>query len=624
MTVAEKQVPGVPAADPRHASKPAAEPRGKPRVPFKSVWREARELMLRHRRLLALGVLLILVSRIASLVMPASSKFLVDRVIAHRQYQFLIPLVLLALGASIVQAATGFALSTTLGIAAQRAVTDLRRQVEAQVLRLPVREFDRTQTGILMSRIMTDGEGIRNLIGAGWAALLGGSITAVIALVVLFWLNWQLTIGVLLFIAVYSAGTSLTFVKLRPVFRERSKLNAAITGRLTESLSGIRVVKAYAAERHEDLIFARGVHQLFRSLVTGIKGASASNDLLTGLVMGGIWALIMLIGGRAVIAGTMSLGDLLMYVMFTAMVAAPLIQISQIGTQMSEAFAGLDRIHEITHLATESDEDCEKEQLRDVKGDFEFRDVWFEYVPDLPVIRGISFDAARGTTTALVGSSGSGKSTVLSLIMAFNRPLRGRIFLDGRDLDGLKRRDYRTYLGIVMQDNFLFDGTITESIRFSRPHATLDSVKKVASIAHCAEFIERLPDKWETVVGERGVRLSGGQRQRVAIARALLADPVILLLDEATSSLDGESEAMIQGGLRALRAGRTTFVIAHRLSTIVEADQILVLEAGEIVERGTHRQLVARGGRYKQLYDNQFKRESDRFVNPGEELVAIA
>jgi subfamily B ATP-binding cassette protein MsbA len=332
----------------------------------------------------------------------------------------------------------------------------------------------------------------------------------------------------------------------------------------------------------------------------------------------------MVFGARAVIAGSMTLGDLMMYVMFTAMVAAPLIQVSQIGTQIAEAFAGLDRIHEVTQLPTESEEDLGKSTVRSLRGEVEFQDVWFEYEANTPVIRGVSFHASQGMTTALVGSSGSGKTTILSLIMAFGHPTLGTILVDRKDLFGLKRRDYRTYLGIVQQDNFLFDGTILDNIRFSKPHASVDQAKAVAAIAHCTEFIERLPHQWDTVVGERGVRLSGGQRQRVAIARALLADPAILLLDEATSSLDSESEAMIQQGFRALRSGRTTFVIAHRLSTILEADQILVLEAGRIVERGSHHSLMEVNGRYKELYNKQFKREHDRYVNPGEELVATS
>ena len=595
----------------------------KRKVTLKAAWRESRELILRHRRRLVIGMILMLVSRLAGLVLPGSSKYLIDHVIVGQQFQLLVPLALVALGASVIQAGTGFALSQLLGVAAQRAVTDMRRQVEAHVLRLPIRQFDSTQTGILISRIMSDAEGIRNLVGTGLVQLVGGIVTAIIALGVLFWLNWQLTAGTLLFLGAFGWGMSFAFVKLRPIFRERSKINAAVTGRLTESLSGIRVVKAYVAERREDLTFARGVHKLFRNIATTITGVSALGNLTT-IVVGAIGALMMIMGGRAVAAGTMTLGDLMMYVLFTGMVAAPLIQIASIGTQITEAFAGLDRIREIMAVPTEDEEDRHKAEMPPLKGDVEFKNVWFEYVEALPVLKGIDFVAAAGTTTALVGSSGSGKSTLLSLITAFNRPTQGQIMLDGRDLNGFRLREYRSQLGIVLQDNFLFDGTITENIRFSRPDASLEEVKRVATIAHCTEFIEQLPDTWDTVVGERGVKLSGGQRQRVAIARAILADPVILLLDEATSSLDSESEAMIQDGLRALRAGRTTFVIAHRLSTIMSADQILVLEAGEIVERGTHRQLLGLGGRYKQLDDKQFKLEYDRYVNPGEELVATA
>jgi len=595
----------------------------KPRITFQTAWRESKELIVRYRKRLAIGMVLMLLSRLAGLVLPGSSKWLVDHIIVGQQYHLLVPLAAVVLGASIVQATTGFALSQLLGVAAQRAVTDMRRRVEAHVLRLPVRQFDSTQTGILISRIMADAEGIRNLVGTGLVQLLGGVVTAAISLGVLFWLNWQLTAGTLLFLGAFAWGMSFAFVKLRPIFRERSKINAVVTGRLSESLSGIRVVKAYTAERREDLVFARGVHRLFRNIATSITGVSALGNITT-VVVGAIGALMIVMGGRAVMAGTMTLGDLMMYVLFTGMVAAPLIQIASIGTQITEAFAGLDRIREIMNTRTEDDEDAERADVPPLQGDVAGEGLWYEYVEGVPVLRDVSFQAPRGTTTALVGSSGSGKSTLLSLITAFNRPTKGRILVDGRDLASLKLREYRSQLGIVLQDNFLFDGTITENIRFSKPDASLDQVKRVAGIAHCTEFIEQLPDQWSTVVGERGVKLSGGQRQRVAIARAILADPAILLLDEATSSLDSESEAMIQDGLRALRSGRTTFVIAHRLSTIMSADQILVLEAGEVVERGTHRELLALGGRYKQLYDKQFKLEYDRYVNPGEELVATA
>jgi len=595
----------------------------KRKVTIQSAWRDSRDLLYRHRRRLALGLVLMIISRLAGLVLPASSKYLIDHVIVAKQYQMLLPLAGAVFLATLIQASTGFALSQILGVAAQRAVTDMRRQVEAHVLRLPISQFDATQTGILISRIMSDAEGIRNLVGTGLVQLSGGLVTASIALGVLFWLNWKLTVVTILFLVVFGGGMAYAFMKLRPVFRERNKINAAVTGRLTESLSGIRIVKSYVAERREDLVFARGVHRLFRNIATSITGVSALGSLTT-VVVGAIGATMIVMGGRAILNQEMTIGDLMMYVLFTGMVAAPLIQIASIGTQVSEAFAGLDRVREILSTPTEDEEDKLREVVPPLKGEVRFDDVGFEYVSGVPVLRQVSFLAPPGTTTALVGSSGSGKSTLLSLIMAFNRPTTGRIMVDGLDLTTLRLREFRSQLGIVLQDNFLFDGTITENVRFSRPDATLDDVRRVAKIAHCDEFIAQFPQGYDTVVGERGVKLSGGQRQRVAIARAILADPAILLLDEATSSLDSESEALIQDGLHALRAGRTTFVIAHRLSTILSADQILVLEAGVVVESGSHATLLAEGGRYRQLYDRQYRFEGNRYVNPGEELAATA
>jgi len=595
----------------------------KRKVTIQSAWRDSRDLIYRHRQRLALGLVLMIISRLAGLVLPASSKYLIDHVIVAKQYQMLLPLAGAVFLATLIQASTGFALSQILGVAAQRAVTDMRRQVEAHVLRLPISQFDATQTGILISRIMSDAEGIRNLVGTGLVQLSGGLVTASIALGVLFWLNWKLTVVTILFLVVFGGGMAYAFMKLRPVFRERNKINAAVTGRLTESLSGIRIVKSYVAERREDLVFARGVHRLFRNIATSITGVSALGSLTT-VVVGAIGATMIVMGGRAILNQEMTIGDLMMYVLFTGMVAAPLIQIASIGTQVSEAFAGLDRVREILSTPTEDEEDKLREVVPPLQGEVRFDDVSFEYVSGVPVLRQVSFLAPPGTTTALVGSSGSGKSTLLSLIMAFNRPTTGRIMVDGLDLTTLRLREFRSQLGIVLQDNFLFDGTITENVRFSRPDATLEDVRRVAKIAHCDEFIAQFPQGYDTVVGERGVKLSGGQRQRVAIARAILADPAILLLDEATSSLDSESEALIQDGLHALRAGRTTFVIAHRLSTILSADQILVLEAGVVVESGSHATLLAEGGRYRQLYDRQYRFEGNRYVNPGEELAATA
>ena len=592
----------------------------KKKVTLSLAWRESRELIWKYRGRLALGFLIMLIGRLAGLVLPASSKFLIDNVIKGGDGHLLLPLALGILAATIVQGATSFALVSLLGIAAQRAITDLRREVEAHILRLPVRFFDSTQTGILLSRVMNDAEGIRNLVGTGLVQLAGGILTATIALGVLFYINWQLTAATLAILVTFGGGMAYAFSKLRPIFRERNKLMAAVSGRLTESFGGIRIVKSYVAERREDHVFTKGIHALFRNVATTMRGVGAVTAF-SSIVVGSVGALMVWVGGRSIIAGTMTLGDFVMYIFFTGLMAAPLIQMASIGTQITEAFAGLDRIREIRDMPTEDDEDASRNPVAAVQGAVIFEDVTFEYTPGVPVLKHISFDAPAGSTTALVGSSGSGKSTLMSLVMAFNRPTTGRVLLDGKDLATLRLRDYRSRLGIVLQDNFLFDGSIADNIRFSRPGATMEDVRRVSRIAHCDEFIEAFEKQYDTIVGERGVRLSGGQRQRVAIARAILADPAVLLLDEATSSLDSESEALIQDGLRALRAGRTTFVIAHRLSTIMSADQILVLEAGEIVERGTHAELVARDGRYRQLYDKQFRLERNRFINPGEDFT---
>jgi subfamily B ATP-binding cassette protein MsbA len=522
--------------------------------------------------------------------------------------------------ATVVQATTSFALSQVLGVAAQRAITNMRRTVQAHILRLPITYFDSTKSGVLISRIMTDAEGIRNLVGTGLVQLVGGVVTAAIALSVLVYLNWRLTVITLAVLLTFGGGMAVAFKRLRPLFRERGRINADVTGRLAESLGGIRIVKSYTAEKREEITFTRGAHRLFRNVAQSITGVSAITAFST-VIIGAIGILMIVIGGRAILAGTMTLGGFVMYLFFTGLVAAPLVQIASIGTQVSEAFAGLDRIREIRTLATEGEEDLARRPLDSLRGDVAFEHVHFHYTAGVPVLRDVSFVAHAGTTTALVGSSGSGKSTLISLVMAFNQPQAGRVLVDGQDLSGVRLHDYRSRLGVVLQENFLFDGTIAENIAFARPRAGRDEILAVSRIAHCHPFIETFPEGYDTVVGERGVKLSGGQRQRVAIARAVLADPRILILDEATSSLDSESEAMIQDGLRSLRLGRTTFVIAHRLSTIRSADQILVLEAGEIVERGTHDELLAADGRYRQLYDKQYRIEVDRFVNPGEDFT---
>jgi len=593
---------------------------GTRRFTFSEVWEEARVLVWAHRGRLALGLGLMLINRSVGLVLPATSKFLVDDVIGKGRADLLPVLALAAAGATLVQAVTSFSLSQILSVAAQRAIAEMRKSVNDHVMRLPVRYFDTTQTGQLISRIMNDAEGIRNLIGTGLVQLTGGFVEGGLALGVLFWLNWRLTTVTLVVLVVFGGGMAYAFKRLRPIFRERGEIQAQVTGRLAQALGGVRVVKAYVAEDREQAVFASGVYRLFdnvRKTITGISATTAGATVIVGVV----GVVMILVGGQSILSGEMTLGDFIMYLFFTAMTVAPVVSIASIGTQITEAFAGLDRIRELKQMATEDQEDASRAALPHLEGDVTFEDVGFEYNAGVPVLKGVSFHAPAGTTTALVGSSGSGKSTLISLIMTFNRPKEGRVVVDGRDLRDVRLRDYRSHLGIVLQDNFLFDGTVAENIAYAKPDATRDEIQAVSRIAHCDEFVQGFPQQYDTVVGERGVRLSGGQRQRVAIARALLADPRILILDEATSSLDSESEAFIQDGLKALRRGRTTFVIAHRLSTIQSADQILVLEGGEIVERGTHAGLLALGGRYRQLYDKQHRFELDQFVNPGEDFT---
>ncbi len=588
---------------------------------WSSAWQEARSLIWARRGRLALGLLLMLISRLAGLVLPGLSKYFVDDVLTGGRTELLPTLALIAGAATVVQALTSFGLSQVLGVAAQRAITDMRRRVQEHVLRLPVRYFDTTQTGVLISRVMSDPEGIRNLVGTGLVQLIGSLVTAVCALGVLLYINWRLTLVTLVVLGAFGGVMGYAFRTLRPLFRERGKLNATLTGRLTQALGGVRVIKTYTAEKREDLVFTKGAHELFRNVarsMTGVSGTTAFSNV----VIGAIGIVMILMGGNAIVSGQMTIGDLFMYMLFTGLMAAPIVQIASIGTQLTEAFAGLDRIREILDEAREDAGDSDRASVPEVRGDVELDGVWFEYHEGVPVLKDVSLRAPAGTTTALVGSSGSGKSTLISLIMAFNRPTQGAVRIDGRDLSMLRLAEYRRHLGVVLQDNFLFDGTVAENIGYGTPHATRADIERASRVAHAHEFIEGFEHGYDTIVGERGVRLSGGQRQRVAIARAILANPRILLLDEATSSLDSESEAQIQDGLRKLRHGRTTFVIAHRLSTIRSADQILVLEDGRIVEQGTHAALLAIGGRYRQLYDRQYNFETDRFVNPGEELAA--
>jgi ABC-type multidrug transport system fused ATPase/permease subunit len=596
------------------------EAKKKKKIRWSAAWAEARGLLWERRWRLAAGLALMLVSRVAGLALPVSSKYLIDDVVGKGQVDLLPRLAWIVGIATLIQAVTSFGLSQILGVAAQKAITDMRRRVQEHVLRLPVRYFDTTQTGVLITRVMNDAEGIRNLVGTGLVQLAGSIVTAILALGFLIYYNWLLTLATIAVLVAFGGAMSYAFRTLRPLFRERGKIQAEVTGRLNQALGGVRVVKTYTAERREDLVFTKGAHKLFRNIAKSMTGVSATTAF-SNVVIGAIGIVLIVVGGRSLVNQTMSLGDLVAYIFFTGLLAMPIVQIASIGTQISEAFAGLDRIHEILDTRREDAEDALLAPLAGLRGDIEFEHVWFEYNAGVPVLKDISFNAPAGTTTALVGSSGSGKSTLISLVMAFNRPMQGTIRVDGRDLGSLRLVEYRHHLGVVLQDNFLFDGTVAENIAYGTPHATQAEIERVSRIAHADEFIEKFEKQYQTVVGERGVRLSGGQRQRVAIARAILANPRVLLLDEATSSLDSESESMIQDGLRSLRHGRTTFVIAHRLSTIRSADQILVLEDGQIVERGTHEQLLAHGGRYRQLYDKQYNFERDRFINPGEDFT---
>jgi len=596
--------------------RPGEEGKRKP-PPLSAVLRDAVDLVSARKGRLAVGLLLLVINRLCGLVLPGTTKWLLDDVIGKGQRQLLPVLLAAAGGATLIQAITSFALSQLLGKAAQRSITEMRRQVQRHVARLPIAYFDQTKTGVLLSRVMTDAEGIRNLVGTGLVEVVGGLLTAALALVILFRLNFRLTLIALAVLSLFGLVLLYAFKTLRPLFRERSKINAEVSGRLTESFAGVRVVKAYRAERREAIVFSKGVHRLFRNVaqtMTGFSAVSAFSTLLFGLV----GVVIMWVGATDMLAHRMTLGAFVSFTLYLALLVGPIVQVVSIGSQITEAFAGLERIREIRNELVEDAEDALREPLPRLEGRVEFRNVHFEYRKDVPVLHGISFVALPGTSTALVGASGSGKSTIIGLVAAFYRPTSGEILVDGHDLASVRLSDYRSQIGVVLQDNFLFDGTVFDNIAFARPEATDEEVRRAAAIARCDDFVDELPEKYDTIVGERGVKLSGGQRQRVAIARAILADPRILILDEATSSLDSESEAAIQAGLAELMKGRTTFVIAHRLSTIRNADAILVVEGGRIVEHGRHEELLALGGRYADLYTRQYGVEANLFLNPGE------
>jgi len=589
----------------------------------KQLLHDAKEIIWTARRRLLIGLPLMLINRLAGIVLPGTTKYLIDGVIIHHREGLLLKIVTVAGIATAIGAATDYALAQILGLAAQRSITDLRMKIQQHVQRLPVGYFDSTKTGIVVTRVMSDAEGIRNLVGTGLIQMVGGLVTAAIAICILFYLSAKLALIILCAVVFFAVVLYFAFKTARPMFKKRSEVSAQITGRLTESIAGIRIVKAYKAEKHEARVFAHGVHELLR-LVLGtmrvISGVSALSTFLIGVV----GMVVMVIGGRQVLAGQMTVGGLISFTLYLGLVVGPVVQIVSIGTQLSEAFAGLERMREILSEMTEDADDPNRQHVPRIQGNVEFRDVSFEYTPGLPVLKGINFIAPAGTSVALVGPSGSGKSTLISLVAAFHRPTKGKVVVDGLDLNEIRLDDYRGHIGLVPQDSFLFADTISTNIRLGNPHATKDEVARAATIAHVDEFAEKFSDGYDTVVGERGVKLSGGQKQRVAIARAIVADPEILILDEATSSLDSESEALIQDGLNELMKNRTTFVIAHRLSTIRRADQILVLEDGRIIERGTHEQLMSLRGRYRSLYERQYGIAINRFVNEGEELSDVA
>ena len=574
--------------------------------------------LVRPRRgVLAVALVLMAVGRLTGLVLPGSTKFLIDDVIGSRRPELLPALVGAVVLATVVQGVSSFALTQIVSKEAQKLIAEMRIRVQQHIGRLPVAYHDANKTGDLLARIMWDVEGVRNLVGTGLVELAGGLLTATAAFGVMLWLSARTTLLTLASLTAFGLVLFRAFAVLRPIFRERGKLQAEVTGRLTETLGGVRVVKAYHAEPREAAVFEGGVRRIldnvFRTL-TATSVLSLSSTVLLGVV----GAAVMWVGAREILAARMTVGSFFTYTVFLGFLVGPFFQIVSIGSQLTEALAGLERTREVLSQRPEDEDERRVVALPEVRGDVVFEDVTFAYREDEPVLHGISLHAAPGTVTALVGPSGAGKSTVIGLVCAFHAPRSGRILVDGVELATVRLDAYRAHLGVVLQETFLFDGTIRENVAFSRPDATADEVSEACRIAHVAEFAERFPDGYDTVVGERGVRLSGGQRQRVAIARAILADPRILILDEATSSLDSESEALIQQGLSWLMRGRTTFVIAHRLSTIRRADQILVLEHGRVVERGTHAELHAARGRYREMYDRQHGLEQDLFLAPGE------
>jgi subfamily B ATP-binding cassette protein MsbA len=557
-----------------------------------------------RRKHLFLGLFLIIISRLASLVLPGASKILIDEVIPSNDLTMLKWLIGGVVAAIVVQSVTSYALTQILSVEAQNLISKLRSQVQAHIIKLPIRFFDNAKTGELVSRIMTDVEGVRNLVGTGFAQMIGGILTAFISLFLLISISPMMTLYVLAPVVIFGLVSLKAFGRIRPIFRERGKINAQVTGRLTETLGGIRVIKGFNAEAQEIKTFAAGVDELFQNVKASLTATSfvtSAGALLLGLASAGIMGM----GGYMIMQGEMTFGDFLAFTLYLGFMIAPIVQMSNIGSQLTEAFAGLDRTEEIMNTPLEADDRTRTLALKEFGGDIVFDNVSFAYEEDKEVIKGVSFHAPAGSVTALVGTSGSGKTTIAGLAATFLNPDSGKITLDGNDLQTVTLDSFRSRLGVVLQDDFLFEGTIRENILFPRPNASEEDLQKAVVAAHVQEFTDRFEDGLDTLIGERGVKLSGGQRQRIAIARAILADPRILILDEATSNLDTESETLIQASLKELMKGRTTFVIAHRLSTIRQADQILVVEKGNIVERGQHDELIALEGRYYQLYTYQ-------------------
>jgi len=601
------------------ASKEAADKDKKgPKVErLRALWPELRALVGPRRNLLLLGLVLIAINRVTGLVLPATTRYVIDDVIGKRRVDLLLPILGAVVGATVVQALTSFALTQTLSKAAQKLIADLRRRVQAHIGRLPVAFYDANKTGNLVSRIMSDVEGVRNLVGTGLVEFLGGILAAAVALVLMLRISPVMT-GVTVFTSLTFAFVLFrAFATMRPIFRERGKIQGEVTGRLTESLGGVRVVKGYHAEAREEAVFSSGVGRLLENILKTLTATSALS-LASTLLLGIVGAAVLYVGTRQILAGSLTVGGLFTYTMLLGFLIAPVFQVVAIGTQLTEALAGMERTQEILRERPEDVDPRRTVALGRVEGRVAFEDVTFSYDGVREVLGGISFRSDPGTATALVGPSGSGKSTIIGLIAAFHTPARGVVTVDGVDLSTVRLDSYRSQLGVVLQDTFLFDGTIRENVAFSRPEASEEDVLRACRLARVDEFAEQFEEGYETIVGERGVKLSGGQRQRVSIARAILADPRILILDEATSSLDSESEALIQEGLAHLMKGRTTFVIAHRLSTIRRAEQILVVEAGRIVERGTHASLYAAHGRYYDMYTRQHGVESNLFLAPGE------